>query len=108
MRKRDLAAIQFNMKVQTYLRAMVALVAGSSAGYLGLKGFEGLYYWIVWTMVGTVLEVVKSKANPSLYFENTSNLAMFTASVFISQLTSLGLTFVLFWTFFYNIIHVYN
>lgn len=108
MQPLDRTILQRNMKKQTYLRAVVAFVGGSSAGYLGLEGIEGLYYWIGCAIVAVLLDMIKMRGQQKQLFNDENSLLMVMVSQFVSTVASLGLTFVLFWTFFYNIVHVYQ
>ena len=108
MKQQNVSSLQYNTKVQTYLRAVIALIAGSSAGYLGIHGLNGLYYWLIFSAVGTILECIKTKGNADQYFGEKNSGIQLIASTYFTLTTSLGLTYVLFWTFFYNIVHVYS
>eukprot|EP00834_Sanchytrium_tribonematis_P000080 NODE_2_length_91304_cov_0.692462.p80 type:complete len:109 gc:universal NODE_2_length_91304_cov_0.692462:29380-29706(+) len=108
MKQKNLANLTYNFKVQSYSKGVIALIAGSSAGYLGFQGLYGLYYWCAWSLLGSMIEILKTQGNPDKYFSERTNLVSYVATTYVSLTASLGLTYVLFWTFFYNIIHVYQ
>ncbi|KNC55039.1 uncharacterized protein AMSG_10635 [Thecamonas trahens ATCC 50062] len=107
-------AMQKNLKVLTYMRVLLAVTFGAVAGILGLTGSAGFALWGGSFGLASVLVVVKATAAqvPRAVGGGTvgnSGFAGFFASGW-NHLTALSqsfLTYVLFWTLFRNVAHVY-
>ncbi|XP_019867237.1 ER membrane protein complex subunit 6 [Aethina tumida] len=94
-------AIRNNFSVVEYCRTSMAALSGCTAGLLGLTGLYGAFFF-VFSVVSLWLMVL-GKAGFSTwnkYF--ISRKPLLTNSIY-GQL----FTYILFWTFFYGMVHVY-
>jgi hypothetical protein len=83
------------------VRTLLTLVAGGCAGILGLTGLEGAVMYLVVYFVASAILLVFMKFDSKLY----TNLSPF---AFITQgMDKYGLSFVLFWTLLYGLVHIY-
>ncbi|KAI8811707.1 Rab5-interacting protein-domain-containing protein, partial [Cladochytrium replicatum] len=95
-------ALRHNAQVINYARGSLAAIAGASAGILGLLGWQGfIYYAIASTLLSGTFYVFHAKLNPTKYFVST-------ASVWVDEVVSNAVSFVLFWTLFYGLVHIYD
>ncbi|KAG0088054.1 ER membrane complex subunit 6 [Podila epicladia] len=91
-----------NSQTMTFIRSSYSAILGLAAGILGLTNWSGfVFYFVGSTFLSTLVFLVKAKASPSTYFR--SPFDVFTEGV-------LGglLSYILFWTLLYGIIHVYD
>lgn len=90
-----------NINNLSWLRAVMAIVSGVCAGILGLESLWGfMFYLVTSVLLSASIWITRIEGKPELYFNNISILAMH--DVF-SNLVS----YVLFWTLFYGLMHVY-
>lgn len=97
------ANVARNLRVLDYCRSAGSAILGLAAGILGLENWAGFIFYALGSLFFSVLLLgVKGKAQPSLYFKGGA-LEMGWEGV-------LGglLSFVLFWTFSYGLVHVYD
>ncbi|XP_063711488.1 ER membrane protein complex subunit 6-like [Symsagittifera roscoffensis] len=94
-------AIQHNMAVLEYCRTCGASLGGAAAGIIGLTGIQGfLFVLFVLLATNTCIFIKAGLGQSHKYF--ISSKSVVTSSIF-----SFLFTYVLFWTFFYGIVHVY-
>lgn len=77
-----------------------AIAAGCAAGILGFSGWAGLLFCVLALAANTGLLLLKTGGAVEQYFESARALA------FVSLMPGV-MTFVLFWTLSYNIVHVF-
>ncbi|GAV03133.1 hypothetical protein RvY_13608 [Ramazzottius varieornatus] len=95
----ELAAMQ-NLASVDYGRIFTALLAGSTAGILGLTGLYGFLFFFVSNGLLGLLVLQKYNVQYKPYFKKLHMI--FTHGLFNSLLT-----YILFWTFLYGLVHVY-
>ncbi|KYQ94122.1 transmembrane protein [Tieghemostelium lacteum] len=98
----DAEYIARNTKVVSFCQILISILGGSIAGVLGfndLKGFA-FYLFVYYTFV-CIFVLKEKKSKLSLYFINPN-------AIWYETLASTLMPFILFWTFFYNIIHHYK
>ncbi|KAF9320339.1 ER membrane complex subunit 6 [Podila horticola] len=91
-----------NSQTMTFIRSSYSAILGLAAGILGLTNWSGfVFYFVGSAFLSTLVFLVKARASPGTYFR--SSFDVFTEGV-------LGglLSYILFWTLLYGIIHVYD
>ncbi len=93
-------AVRGNTAIVDYCRTSGAAIAGATAGVLGLTGLYGFGFFIVYSVLLSVLLTVKAGTDWHKYF--ISRKALWWDG------TLGGLfTYILLWTFLYGMVHVY-
>ena len=93
-------AIRNNLGVVEYCRAFLAVVSGSAAGILGLTGLNGFAFYILVSLLMSILLGLKTQSKSERYF--VSKWHLLTNGVFGELFT-----YLLVWTFMYGMIHVF-
>ncbi|XP_068638063.1 uncharacterized protein [Aristolochia californica] len=92
--------LQSNLKVIYYSRTFLSIIGGVVAGILGLTGFMCfVVYFLIMAMTSLGL-AAKAKFSINSYFDYWNRI------VFEGFLGGL-MSFVLFWTFAYDIVHIF-
>ncbi|CAM6101345.1 unnamed protein product [Calypogeia fissa] len=92
--------VQHNMRVIYYSRTFLAIVGGMVAGVLGLTAFSGfLFYLFIMILVSGAI-AAKTKFNVFSYFDSWQRITL-------DGIAAGFLSFVLFWTFAYDIVHIF-
>ncbi|GAB2265697.1 hypothetical protein Dimus_000736 [Dionaea muscipula] len=92
--------LQNNMKVILYCRTFLSIIGGVIAGILGFTGFTGCVFYFLVMAVTSVGLITKAKFSVPSYFDGWNRVIF---DGFLSGLMS----FVLFWTFAYDIVHIF-
>mmetsp|Transcript_29481 Transcript_29481/g.64408 ORF Transcript_29481/g.64408 Transcript_29481/m.64408 type:complete len:122 (-) Transcript_29481:330-695(-) len=93
--------VQKNMRAVVFCRTFISIVAGIVAGILGLTNVAGFTsYFVMMGMVSLGL-AARTNFDPTAYYPTTSKITY-------DGITSGLMTFVLFWTLFYDIVHIYG
>lgn len=82
-------------------QTVIYIVGGIISGILGLTGLEGLALYVVLAIVTSVALLLKMKFQTSK-FTDASLIGLAT-----NGLTNYAMSFVLFWTFAYALVHIY-
>jgi hypothetical protein len=91
-----------NQNIITRCRSLFSAISGSAAGILGLTGLSGFYFYIITSIIMSILLwTLKANGQPTRYFRSTRQ-------VIWDGVPGGLLSFVLFWTLLYGIIHVYD
>ena len=92
--------VKSNHDVVDYCRTSLSIIAGCTAGILGLTGLSGFGFYIVASLLMTIALVFKAGKNWEKYF--TSRTSLWWDGV-------LGgiFSYILFWTFLYGVVHVF-
>ncbi|XP_065561257.1 ER membrane protein complex subunit 6-like [Artemia franciscana] len=93
-------AIRNNHSVLEFYRTSLAALSGVAAGTIGLTSWKGFLFYFICAFFLSLYIVVKHCSGNKLTFLNKS-------SVITSGLTSGWITYILFWTFLYGMVHVY-
>ena len=97
----SMAAVQNNMGELHKTRVFSSIATGITAGILDLKGIYGFALFVIVFIITSVLMLVKMKMNLNKYFRPYSK--------FITTSSWDGLmSFILFWTFFANVLYLYG
>ncbi|KAF9192115.1 ER membrane complex subunit 6 [Haplosporangium sp. Z 27] len=91
-----------NSQTVTFMRSSYSAILGLAAGTLGLTNWSGfIFYFIGSAFLSLLIFIVKAKFSPGLYFRQSYNV--FTEGIFGGLLS-----YILFWTLLYGMIHVYD
>ncbi|KAI9387298.1 hypothetical protein POPTR_010G148600v4 [Populus trichocarpa] len=92
--------LQSNMKVIYYSRTFLSIIGGVIAGILGLTGLTGFVFYFLMMTITSVSLIAKAKFSIHTYFDSWNRVLL---DGFLGGLMS----FVLFWTFAYDIVHIF-
>lgn len=92
--------LQNNMKVTFYSRTFLSIIGGVVAGILGLTGLKGFILYFIIMAVGSLGVIIKAKFDIHEYFDSWNR-------VILDGITGGLMSFVLFWTFAYDIVHIF-
>ncbi|GAV71682.1 Rab5ip domain-containing protein [Cephalotus follicularis] len=92
--------LQSNMKVIYYSRTFLSIIGGVIAGILGFTGLTGFVFYFLVMAFASVGLIAKAKCSIHLYFDSWNRVVL---DGFVGGLMS----FVLFWTFAYDIVHIF-
>nr|XP_003416890.2 ER membrane protein complex subunit 6 [Loxodonta africana] len=94
------AAVRGNAAVLDYCRTSVSALSGATAGILGLTGLYGFIFYLLASVLLSLLLILKAGRRWNKYFKSRRPL-------FTGGLIGGLFTYVLFWTFLYGMVHVY-
>ncbi|XP_010671784.2 uncharacterized protein LOC104888484 [Beta vulgaris subsp. vulgaris] len=89
-----------NTKVIYYSRTFMSIIGGVIAGILGFTGLGGFIFYLMVMAVTSVGLTAKAKFSIHSYFDGWNRVLL---DGFLGGLMS----FVLFWTFAYDIVHIF-
>ncbi|KAJ1284843.1 hypothetical protein BS78_03G236100 [Paspalum vaginatum] len=89
-----------NVKSVNYSRTFLSIISGVVAGIWGLTGLMGFVFYFIVMMVASLALLVKAKFSVHTYFDSWNRIIL---EGVIGGLMS----FVLFWTFAYDIVHIF-
>ncbi|KAK9089993.1 hypothetical protein Sjap_023170 [Stephania japonica] len=92
--------LQSNMKIIYYSRTFLSIISGVIAGILGLTGLTGFIFYFLVMAITSVGLIAKANFSIHAYFTSWNQIIV---DGFLSGLMS----FVLFWTFAYDIVHIF-
>ncbi|XP_062512880.1 ER membrane protein complex subunit 6-like [Corticium candelabrum] len=93
-------AIRANVNMISRCRTALALLAGATAGILGLTGLPGFIFYLLASITMSTILAATAGAHWEKYVLSKSML-------WTDGIASGLFTYVLFWTFLYGMIHVY-
>eukprot|EP01125_Pyxidicula_operculata_P002664 TRINITY_DN12509_c0_g1_i1.p1 TRINITY_DN12509_c0_g1~~TRINITY_DN12509_c0_g1_i1.p1 ORF type:complete len:109 (-),score=4.96 TRINITY_DN12509_c0_g1_i1:44-370(-) len=91
----------FNKQIINSSRVVTSLIGGCAAGILGITGWNGLFFYILVTALTSILLMLKANFHTEKYFID-KNGPLFEGSF------AGVMTYMLCWTFFYDVTHVYS
>ena len=97
----DEDVIKKNMEKVMSLRFFSTIFAGMAAGILGLTGFIGLGFYLLNFLLVTVLLFLHIK-------NQRGNFSNSLISLLFEGLFNHGMTYILFWVMFYNLVYIYS
>ncbi|KAI4335017.1 hypothetical protein L6164_013704 [Bauhinia variegata] len=92
--------LQSNMKIIYYSRTFLSIIGGVVAGILGFTGLKGFVLYFLLMAVTSLGLIAKAKFSIHSYFDSWNQVVL---DGFLGGLMS----FVLFWTFAYDIVHIF-
>jgi phosphatidylglycerophosphatase A len=94
---------QKNVRTIDYCRSFFSAVSGSAAGILGLTNTVGFVFYAVTSLIfSLLLYTVKAHGNADKYFRQGAK------EVVWDGVLGGMLSYVLFWTLLYGIVHIYD
>ncbi|KAI6649608.1 Transmembrane protein 93 [Oopsacas minuta] len=93
-------SLRFNLQQISYCRTTTAVLTGSTAGILGLTGVLGFVLYLSTAVLVSVILLAKAGANSASFFPSKSSL-------YLQGVLEEIVTYILFWTLLYGIVHVY-
>ena len=97
----SMSAVQNNMHELHKIRVFSSISSGITAGILDLKGLYGFALFIIVFIITSLLMFIKMKMSINQYFRPIT-------SFITTSLWDATMSFVLFWTFFANILYLYG
>ncbi|XP_038723106.1 ER membrane protein complex subunit 6-like [Tripterygium wilfordii] len=91
---------QSNLKVIYYSRTFMSIIGGVISGILGFTGLYGFIFYFVIMAITSVGLVAKAKFSIHSYFDGWNR-------IMLDGITGGLMSFVLFWTFAYDIVHIF-
>ncbi|KAG2174666.1 hypothetical protein INT44_006930 [Umbelopsis vinacea] len=92
-----------NAKTMQFARAGLAAISGSAAGILGLKNLYGFaFYAVNWVLISFLLLAIKTQFKPQLFFKGGAK------DIFTDGFIGGLLSYILFHTFLYGLVHLYQ
>ncbi|KAJ3063574.1 hypothetical protein HDU98_000604 [Podochytrium sp. JEL0797] len=98
------AAMQKNNHIILYARSTLALSCGAAAGILGLTGTTGFLFFFAASLVMSLALVAKTGMSPDRYFPLNNGLLHLATSDVLNSLSS----YLLFWTLFTGLVHLFE
>jgi len=92
--------IGYNVRFINTCRTFVAIVAGMAAGILGIEGVAGFVAFLLSTGVLSVALYLKVSCDPKPFFKKPND-------VWTEGISQAAMSYILFWTLFYDIVHIY-
>ena len=92
--------IGYNARILNYCRVFVAIIAGCAAGIMGITGLSGFAVFLISTLLLSVGLYLKVGCEPKPFFKKPEDL-------WFEGITSASMSYILFWTLFYDIVHIY-
>ncbi|TKY54275.1 ER membrane protein complex subunit 6 [Spatholobus suberectus] len=92
--------MQSNMKIIYYSRTFLSIIGGVVAGIFGFTSLKGFVFYFLLMVVTSLGLVAKARFSIHSYFESSNRVLL---DGFLGGLMS----FVLFWTFAYDIVHIF-
>ncbi|KAM3412534.1 hypothetical protein ACQJBY_003944 [Aegilops geniculata] len=89
-----------NVRSILYSRTFLSIISGVVAGIWGFTGLTGFVFYFVIMMVASIGLLAKSKFSVHTYFDSWSR-------ILVEGVLAGLMSFVLFWTFAYDIVHIF-
>lgn len=93
-------AVQRNTFILEYCRTSLAVVAGTTAGILGVTGLYGFALYFAFSLLMSLLLVAKAGTRWNCYFQSRRAL-------WLDGMLGGLFAYVLLWTFSYGMVHVF-
>jgi hypothetical protein len=94
-------ALMHNMKQFELFHIVIYMSGGTIAGILGLTGLEGLYLLLIVAVLSCVALMLRMKMKSSDY------TTMSALNLMVGGVTGQCMTFILFWTCAFALVHLY-
>lgn len=96
----QMAALQQNMRTLSHCRIFAGVMAGCIAGLLKIEGLLGVAVFIVVTLIHSTMIAAKMGFEITRHFPKSRDL-------FVSQFGGGLLSFILFWTLSFDMVHIF-
>jgi len=98
----DMKCLTKTKQTIEFVRNVMSIIIGSAAGILGYRGIEGFILYVVLFVLTSVGIESKMNFKVGKYIPNET-----LGSFLISGIGGQALAFVLYWTLFYALVHLY-
>jgi hypothetical protein len=92
--------IGFNARILNFCRVFVAIIAGMAAGIMGITGIPGFLAFFLSTFLLSVGLYLKVSMEPKPFFKKPED-------IWTEGIMQALMSYILFWTLFYDIVHIY-
>ena len=92
--------IGYNGRILNYCRVFVAIISGCATGIMGITGISGFLCFFIATFALSAGLYLKVLCDPKPFFRKPDD-------VWTEGITQAMMSFVMFWTLFYDIVHIY-
>jgi len=99
--RRAVEHVMFNGQLVFFVQVFLSIVAGMTAGVLGLTGLTGFLFYVLCTLAVAACLFLKTSGNLSEYFDSWTTLVLGGSDAGF-------LSFVLFWTLTFDVCHIYG
>mmetsp|Transcript_7220 Transcript_7220/g.12189 ORF Transcript_7220/g.12189 Transcript_7220/m.12189 type:complete len:111 (+) Transcript_7220:93-425(+) len=89
-----------NSRSLNYCRVFVAIISGCAAGILGVTGLVGFLFFLLSTFVLSAGLYSAMGSDPKPFFKSSTD-------VWTAGINEAMMSYILFWTLFYDIVHIY-
>uniref|UniRef100_A0A7S0ZNZ5 ER membrane protein complex subunit 6 n=1 Tax=Noctiluca scintillans TaxID=2966 RepID=A0A7S0ZNZ5_NOCSC len=96
----NIAALQHNVRALGHSRVSAGIVAGCVAGLLKFEGLSGLCVFVLITVLHSLMILTRMGLSSRRHFPRTHD-------VFLNQFSHGLLSFILFWTLAYDMVHIF-
>ncbi|CAK9014191.1 unnamed protein product [Durusdinium trenchii] len=96
----QMAALQQNVRTLTNCRIFAGVMAGCIAGLLKIEGLLGVGVFILVTLIHSLMIAAKMEFEVHRHFPKSRDL-------FVSQFGGGLLSFILFWTLSFDMVHIF-
>eukprot|EP00403_Amphidinium_massartii_P039391 CAMPEP_0178442968 /NCGR_PEP_ID=MMETSP0689_2-20121128/38533_1 /TAXON_ID=160604 /ORGANISM="Amphidinium massartii, Strain CS-259" /LENGTH=132 /DNA_ID=CAMNT_0020066721 /DNA_START=27 /DNA_END=425 /DNA_ORIENTATION=+ len=96
----NVPALQHNLRTLGHARVIAGIVAGCVAGLLKFEGLAGLFVFVFITALHSCMLFVKMGFQVARHFPHMHD-------VFTNQFSHGLMSFILFWTLSYDIVHIF-
>mmetsp|Transcript_2207 Transcript_2207/g.2494 ORF Transcript_2207/g.2494 Transcript_2207/m.2494 type:complete len:114 (+) Transcript_2207:240-581(+) len=98
----DMKSLAKTQQSIAFVRNVMSIVMGSAAGILGYRGSEGFILYVILFLLTSVGIAAKMNFKVGQYIPNQTLLSFLTSGI-----GGQALAFVLYWTLFYALVHLY-
>ncbi|XP_050217178.1 uncharacterized protein LOC126668027 isoform X2 [Mercurialis annua] len=92
--------LQSNMKIIFYSRTFLSLIGGVIAGIFGFTGLTGFIFYFLLMATASIGLLAKAKFSVHSYFDSWTR-------ILVDGVFGGLMSFVLFWTFAYDLMHIF-
>merc|ERR1719198_1159772 len=93
-------ALQHNARTLAHTRIFSGCMAGGVAGLLKCEGLSGVFVFIVITLLHSAMIFMKMGGDVTRHFPKAQD-------IFVSQFSHGVMSFILFWTLAYDMVHIF-
>eukprot|EP00928_Gymnodinium_smaydae_P058194 TRINITY_DN41426_c0_g1_i1.p2 TRINITY_DN41426_c0_g1~~TRINITY_DN41426_c0_g1_i1.p2 ORF type:complete len:130 (-),score=26.31 TRINITY_DN41426_c0_g1_i1:291-680(-) len=93
-------ALQHNMRTMGHCRVLAGVMAGCVAGLLKYEGLSGVFVFFLITIIHSLMIWAKMAFDAGRHFPQTKD-------IFVNQFGHGLMSFILFWTLAYDMVHIF-
>ena len=92
--------IGYNGRILNFCRVFCAIISGCAAGICGITGVAGFLVFFISTFALSVGLYLKVSMEPKPFFKKPED-------IWFEGVSQAMMSYILFWTLFYDIVHIY-